>query len=204
MSAGGYIAGAALIASTAFLAWDRFERRIAEPIGAQVWIEERAGVRADNAQAIAEVLIRRADRASKVKGRTVTIADLQAGRVVDTFTGPISAWAEYGAALDKGRAAWASDPVFRAQTTAAALRAYWAVKRETCRPLALRYLHRLRVKIAPRQAAGRYRARLLPPGPSSTASSGWPRHCSGGGPSVWRYHNAPGATCGPSPNLTAH
>lgn len=128
MSAGGYIAGAALIASTAFLAWDRFERRIAEPIGAQVWIEERAGVRADNAQAIAEVLIRRADRASKVKGRTVTIADLQAGRVVDTFTGPISAWAEYGAALDKGRAAWASDPVFRAQTTAAALRAYWAVR----------------------------------------------------------------------------
>ena len=128
ISSGAAIASAAVIASSAFLAFDHFERVIAQPVAAQVWVEERAAVRADNAQAIAEVLIRRSLRASKVKGRKVTIQALQSGKELDAYTGPISAWEGFGPALAAGRKAWATDPTFRAETTAAALRAWLAVR----------------------------------------------------------------------------
>lgn len=128
ISSGAAIASAAVIASSAFLAFDHFERTVAAPVAAQVYVEERTAIRADNAQAIAEVLIRRSLRASKVKGRKVTIKALQSGEVVDAFTGPISAWEGFGAALAAGRKQWDTDPAFRAETTAAALRAWLAVR----------------------------------------------------------------------------
>jgi hypothetical protein len=128
ISSGAAIVSAAVIASSAFVAFDHFERVIAQPVAAQVWVEEGAAVRADNAQAIAEVLIRRSLRASKVKGRKVTIQALQSGKELDAYTGPISAWEGFGTALAAGRKAWATDPTFRAETTAAALRAWLAVR----------------------------------------------------------------------------
>ena len=94
------VAGAAAV-----LTYRDVEDTIVRPVTAQLWVEERDARRADNSQAIAEVLIRRAARASRVKAKPITIADLQLGRELDAFTGPISAWDGFGAALEDGHEA---------------------------------------------------------------------------------------------------
>jgi len=131
-------------AAVAVLTYRDVERSIVRPVTAQLWVEERDARRADNSQAIAEVLIRRAARASSVKGRRVSIADLQAGRELDSFTGPISAWDGFGDALEDGLEAAKADPGFQARAGAAAWRAWWAVRMGVGRevaPGALWYRH---------------------------------------------------------------
>lgn len=135
------IVGAAAVAA---LTYRDVEETIVRPVTAQLWVEERDARRADNSQAIAEVLIRRAARASKVKGKRITIADLQRGRELDSFTGPVSAWAGFDAALNDGLEAAGADPAFARRAAGAAWRAWLAVRlgvgREVA-PGALWYRH---------------------------------------------------------------
>jgi hypothetical protein len=100
----------------------RFAEGYAGPIAAQLWVEERGVGDPRASQAIAEVLIRRADRAR------ASIADLQRGRVLDRYTGPVSAWGGFIEALDRGTAAMRKDPVMRARADRAAARAWVAVR----------------------------------------------------------------------------
>ena len=118
------VAGAAV----AVLTYRDVEDTIVRPVTAQLWVEERDARRADNSQAIAEVLIRRAARASRVKAKPITIADLQLGRELDAFTGPISAWDGFGAALEDGHEAAKVDPAFARRASGAAWRAWLAVR----------------------------------------------------------------------------
>ena len=100
----------------------RFAEEYAGPIAAQLWVEERGVGGAQSSQAIAEVLIRRADRAR------ASIADLQRGRVLDRYTGPISAWGGFVEALERGTAAMRLDPAMRVRADRAAARAWLAVR----------------------------------------------------------------------------
>lgn len=130
------ILGAVALAGVA--AYQRVEREVIQPVTAQLWVEERDAARAANSQAIAEVLIRRSLRAG------ATIQQLQSGKKVDSYTGPISAWAGFSEALRDGAAAAADDAGFRARAAGAAWRAYlavrWAVGQEVA-PRALWYRH---------------------------------------------------------------
>lgn len=128
MSGGGIVAGALAAAAGVFLAIEIVDRDVVRPIARQIWVEEGPAQRPQNAQAIAEVLIRRAARASQVKGRRVTVGELQSGAVLDTYTGPITAWSGFADALDAGELARVNDPDFRRRAEGAAWRAYLAVR----------------------------------------------------------------------------
>ena len=105
----------------------RFEFDVVQPVSRQLFVEEGDSVRAVNAQAIAEVLVRRAKRASRAAGRKVTIEDLQLGRYLDTYTGPVTAWTGFMRALNRGEAVRVSEPGFRAASGTAAARGWLAV-----------------------------------------------------------------------------
>ena len=119
-------------------AYQRVDRDVIQPVTAQLWVEERDAARAENSQAIAEVLIRRSLRSG------ATIQQLQSGAKVDSYTGPISAWDGFNDALRDGAAAAAEDAQFRARAAGAAWRAYlavrWAIGQEVA-PRALWYRH---------------------------------------------------------------
>ncbi len=122
------------------------ERDTIQPIVRQIWVEEGPAERPDNAQAIAEVLIRRAERATRIKGKRVTVEDLQVGRELDRFTGPISAWEGFERALAAGERQANVDPEFRRRASAAAWRAWYAVRvgyGQQVAPGALWYRHQV-------------------------------------------------------------
>jgi len=140
-----WIIGGALVALGAGYA--QVSRDVVAPITAQLYVEERDAQRALNSQAIAEVLIRRSRRAG------ATIAQLQSGAKVDKYTGPISAWEGFEAALSDGYAAAAADPQFRARAAGAAWRAYLAIRwgiGDQVAPGALWYRHAARAELPQR------------------------------------------------------
>jgi hypothetical protein len=129
MSSGGFIVGALVAAAGAFVALELVDRDTVRPIARQLWIEEGPAQRPRNAQAIAEVLVRRVDRASKIKGKRVTVAQLQSGDVLDAYAGPISSgWAGYGDAIDAAEIMRTTDQDFRRRAEGAAWRALLAVR----------------------------------------------------------------------------
>jgi hypothetical protein len=129
VSSGGFIVGALVAAAGAFVALEIVDRDTVRPIARQLWIEEGPAQRPRNAQAIAEVLVRRVDRASKIKGRRVTVAQLQSGDVLDAYAGPISSgWAGYGDAIDAAEIMRTTDQDFRRRAEGAAWRALLAVR----------------------------------------------------------------------------
>ena len=111
------------------MALELVDKDTIRPIARQLFIEEGPASRPANAQAIAEVLIRRVDRASKIKGRRVTVAQLQSGDVLDAYAGPISAgWQGYGDAIDAAEIVRSTDEGFRRRAEGAAWRALLAVR----------------------------------------------------------------------------
>lgn len=105
----------------------RFEVDVVQPVSRQIFVEEGQAVRSVNAQAIAEVLVRRAKRASREAGRRVTIEDLQLGRYLDTYTGPVTSWTGFVRALNRGEAVRVSEPGFRGAAQMAAAQGWLAV-----------------------------------------------------------------------------
>jgi hypothetical protein len=105
----------------------RFDLEVVRPVSRQLFVEEGPAARAVNAQAIAEVLVRRSKRATKAAGRKVTVEDLQTGRYLDTYTGPVTAWEGFTDALERGEGARVGDKGFRERAMAAAVRGYLAV-----------------------------------------------------------------------------
>ena len=119
---GASVGVAAAIVAAGLYGAARFAVEYADPIAAQLWVEERGIGDPRASQAIAEVLIRRAGRAR------ASIADLQRGRVLDRYTGPVSAWGGFVEALDRGATAMRGDAVMRRRADRAAARAWMAVR----------------------------------------------------------------------------